>query len=412
VIVDASATFFDVQSLERLAGSVFPRLNILLQTASAGILAVREADEPADIRVLAASGRHERLTGTKIPQLDAALAERLAAAFDGKRTDFMADNPVMHLATGSGREIVVILEPDLPLTDLHRDLLELFTGHLSLAFDNVTLYGRLQESHARLEERVIQRTADLQRANQRLAAQRASLRRANTFKNEMLGTVAHDLKNPLGVILGRTEILTDLLDIDPVPFDSARAQLGHIRDCAKRLTRMVDDLMAQAINDTLDISVRRDPVDFAALVAEVVGANRPLADRKEQTLALRGVASVLVSGDQERLREAIDNLVGNAIKYTPIGGAIEVTVSRDRSGVLCSVSDDGPGLSPEDLARVFGRFQRLSAKPTAGEGSTGLGLSIVKRIAELHGGRASAKSLGPGLGSTFSLHLPADLDSA
>ncbi|HEX2135332.1 MAG TPA: DUF3369 domain-containing protein [Microvirga sp.] len=408
VIVDAAATFFDVPSLERLGSSVFPRLDLLLQARNSGLLAIREANHPGDALVLAGSGRYEPLAGKTVRELDPQVRERLAAAFEMKRTDLAAEHPVLHMATGSGRDVVAILEPARPLADLDRDLLELFAGHLSLAFDNVTLYGRLSEANARLEERVIQRTAELQRANQRLAAQRASLRRANTFKNEILGTVAHDLKNPLGVILGRTEILSDLLDIDPVPIEPARAQLAHIRDCAKRLTGMVDDLMAQAINDTLDISIRRAPLDFAALVSEVVAANRPLADRKEQSLSFLGAASVQVSGDQERLREAIDNLVGNAIKYTPIGGAIEVSVHTDRSDVVCSVSDDGPGLSPEDLARVFGRFQRLSAKPTGGEGSTGLGLSIVKRIAELHGGRATAQSLGPGLGATFSLILPVE----
>jgi signal transduction histidine kinase len=411
VIVDAAAAFFDVSTIDRLARSVLPQLNLLLQTKGSGVLAVREAEEPAEGVVLAASGRYTDLTGRKLGQLDSSVRERLASIFDAKSTDFTGGQPTLYFA-GSGREIVVLLEPEKQLSDLDRDLLELFTGHLSLAFDNVTLCGRLQDSNARLEERVIQRTSELQRANQRLAAQRASLRRANTFKNEMLGTVAHDLKNPLGVILGRTEILSDLLELQPIPFDSARAQLTHIRDCAKRLTGMVDDLMAQAINDTLDISIRRDPLDFVALVTEVVSANGPSADRKQQNLSLKGLASVRVNGDQERLREAIDNLVGNAIKYTPIGGAIEVSVSIDRSGVVCSVSDDGPGLSPEDLARVFGRFQRLSAKPTAGEGSTCLGLSIVKRIAELHGGRASAQSLGPGLGATFSLHLPAEVTRA
>ena len=410
VIVDATTTFFDAQSLERLAPSVFPRLQLLLGARSAGALVVRDAEDPGEERVLAGSGPYERLAGCKLGDLDPAVAQRLTCAFDAKQSNFSEEHPILHFASGSGREAVLLLEPETPLSDLDRDLLELFTSHLALAFDNVTLYERLQESNARLEERVIRRTADLQRANQRLAAQRASLRRANTFKNEMLGTVAHDLKNPLGVILGRTEILSDLLDMDPLPFDSVRAQLTHIRDCAKRLTGMVDELMAQAINDTLDISIRHDAIDFVALVSEVVAANAPLADRKEQTLTMRASPSARVSGDQERLREAIDNLVGNAVKYTPIGGAIEVSVSVDRSSVVCSVTDDGPGLSPEDLARVFGRFQRLSAKPTGGEGSTGLGLSIVKRIAELHGGRASAHSLGPGLGSTFSLRLPAEPD--
>jgi signal transduction histidine kinase len=264
----------------------------------------------------------------------------------------------------------------------------------------------LQEANAHLERRVFERTAELFGANQRLAAQRASLRRANEFKSEMLGTVAHDLKNPLGVILGRAEILTDLLETDPVPVEPMRAQLGHIRDSARRLTAMVDDLIIDAMNDALDISIRREPVDFAALAAEVVSANRPLAESKQQTISLSGQPSLTLSGDQERLREAIENLVGNAIKYSPIGEGIDVSLTLRNGEAVCSVSDRGPGLSPEDKGRLFGRFQRLSAKPTGGEGSTGLGLSIVKRIAELHDGRVTADSQGPGHGSTFSIHLP------
>jgi signal transduction histidine kinase len=147
-------------------------------------------------------------------------------------------------------------------------------------------------------------------------------------------------------------------------------------------------------------------VDFVALAAEVVGGNRTLAETKQQTITLSGERSLTLNGDQERLREAIENLVGNAIKYSPIGESIDVGITREGNDAVCRVRDRGPGLSPEDMGRLFGRFQRLSAKPTAGEGSTGLGLSIVKRIAELHGGRVAADSEGPGHGSTFSLYLP------
>jgi signal transduction histidine kinase len=223
----------------------------------------------------------------------------------------------------------------------------------------------------------------------------------------MLGTVAHDLKNPLGIILGRTEILTDLLANEPVPIEPMRIQLGHIRDSARRLTNMVDELIVDAMNDALDITIRQEPLNFMDLAAEVVTGNRPLAEGKHQTISLSGRSDLVLSGDQERLREALDNLVGNAIKYSPAGEAIEVAVDLVGDELVCAVRDRGPGLSPEDMGRLFGRFQRLSAKPTAGEGSTGLGLSIVKRIAELHGGRATAESPGPGLGATFSIHLPA-----
>jgi signal transduction histidine kinase len=111
--------------------------------------------------------------------------------------------------------------------------------------------------------------------------------------------------------------------------------------------------------------------------------------------------------DADRMREAIDNLISNAIKYSPIGGKIAVVVTHEQNTTIIRIADEGAGLSPEDLGRLFGRFQRLSAKPTAGESSTGLGLSIVKRIIDMHGGQVTANSQGPGQGSTFTVILPA-----
>jgi signal transduction histidine kinase len=103
----------------------------------------------------------------------------------------------------------------------------------------------------------------------------------------------------------------------------------------------------------------------------------------------------------------VDNLVSNAVKYGPVGSAITVEVKARGDRNAIAVHDEGPGLSPEDVARLFGRFQRLSAKPTAGESSTGLGLSIAKRIVELHGGSIGTESGGPGQGATFTILLPA-----
>ena len=300
---------------------------------------------------------------------------------------------------------MVLLEADKRLSDTDRALIELFTSRLSVAFDNVILYEQLQEANARLEEQVFQRTSELYRANQRLAAQRTSLRRANEFKSEMLGTVAHDLQNPLGVILGRAEILTDLLAMEPVPSRSMQQQLGHIRETAKRLTRMVDDLVVDAMNDALDISIRSEPLDVAVLVGDVVASNRPLAERKQQTIFLQGPESVPLSGDQERLREAIDNLVGNAVKYNLSAGNIDVIVAANDREAICSVRDNGPGLFPRisDASSAASSGYRRSPRPAS---STGLGLSIAKRIAELYRGGVAVESPGPGHGATFSLHLP------
>src|SRR5262249_10378234 len=96
----------------------------------------------------------------------------------------------------------------------------------------------------------------------------------------------------------------------------------------------------------------------------------------------------------------------NAVKYSPIGGAIGLLVGRDGGGIVVEVRDQGARLSPEDISRLFGRFQRLSAQPTAGETSTGLGLSIVKRAGDLHGGRIAVRSAGPGKAATFKMILP------
>jgi signal transduction histidine kinase len=170
---------------------------------------------------------------------------------------------------------------------------------------------------------------------------------------------------------------------------------------------MVDHLISDAMADAFDISIRREPVDIAGLVSEVANANQPLAVNKQQTITVSAPPNCVTLCDADRMREAIDNLISNAIKYSSIGGKIALLVTQHDNNTVIRVADEGAGLSPEDLGRLFGRFQRLSAKPTAGESSTGLGLSIVKRIVDMHGGEVTANSDGPGRGSTFTVILPA-----
>ena len=157
--------------------------------------------------------------------------------------------------------------------------------------------------------------------------------------------------------------------------------------------------------DALDITIRREPVDLVALLRDLVDANQPLAARKDQTITFTAPAKIDCLCDQDRIREAIDNVLSNAITYSPIGGRIEVAIKSSDQSAVIRISDEGPGLSPEDIARLFGRFQRLSAKPTGGETSTGLGLSIVKRIVDLHGGTVVAETTSPS-GTTFKIAIP------
>ncbi|MFB0488489.1 signal transduction histidine kinase/CheY-like chemotaxis protein [Methylobacterium sp. OAE515] len=411
IIIDAAPMLLDHKSMQRLAEGVLTQVASLLNVACAGILVLRETAAPQErFCVLAGSGCYGHYAGREPAwPLEERVQPLVERAFAERRHSFGEHWSTLYLHTASGSEIVALIEADRQLSETDRSLIALFTSRLSIAFDNVILYERLQQTNASLERRVVERTAELIRANRRLDLQRSDLRRANSLKTEILGTIAHDLKNPLAVILGRAEMLSDLIDMQG-DREQMRAQVQHVRASAKGLTTMIDSLMADAMNDALDISLRREPVDLAGLAREVCEADRPLADAKGQTLVCEGPDELFLCGDAERLREALDNLVSNAIKYSPAGGAITVRVSREPgprgAELVCAVVDHGPGLSPEDSTRVFGRFQRLSAKPTGGENSTGLGLSIVRRIAELHGGRATAESAGPGLGAVFAIRFP------
>lgn len=411
IIIDAAPMLLDHKSMQRLAEGVLTQVASLLNVACAGILVLRETAAPQErFCVLAGSGCYGHYAGREPAwPLEERVQPLVERAFAERRHSFGEHWSTLYLQTASGSEIVALIEADRQLSETDRSLIALFTSRLSIAFDNVILYERLQQTNADLERRVVERTAELIRANRRLDLQRSDLRRANSLKTEILGTIAHDLKNPLAVILGRAEMLSDMIDMQG-DREQMRAQVQHVRASAKGLTAMIDSLMADAMNDALDISLRREPVDLAGLAREVCEADRPLADAKGQTLVCDGPDELFLCGDAERLREALDNLVSNAIKYSPGGGAITVRVSREPgprgAELVCAVADHGPGLSPEDSTRVFGRFQRLSAKPTGGENSTGLGLSIVRRIAELHGGRATAESAGPGLGAVFAIRFP------
>jgi signal transduction histidine kinase len=408
IIIDAASTLYDFKSMQRLAEGVLTQIASLLNVDCAGILVLRDGGVISDdFSVLAGSGCYSKFIGSAGTQpLDPDLRQMVEAAFKRRKHEFADHRTVLYIRTGSGREVVVLLQSERQLSETDRSLVEIFGSRLSIAFDNVILYQQLHEANNQLEDRVAQRTRALMQANRRLSAQWLRLQRANGFKNEILGTVAHDLKNPLGVILGRTEMLTELIGAGSSK-ESVTAQVEHIRDATRRLTSMVDHLISDAMADAFDISIRREPVDVAALVAEVAEANQPLAVNKQQAITVSAPLDHVTMCDSDRIREAIDNLVSNAIKYSPIGGKIALLVSRDTGNTLIRVTDQGAGLSPEDLGRLFGRFQRLSAKPTAGESSTGLGLSIVKRIIDMHGGTVTADSAGPGQGATFTIMLPA-----
>ncbi len=408
VIIDATASLGDLRSIHRLAEGVLIQIASLLDVDCAGILVLREnRAAPLPFTVLAGSGCYKDAVGQRaVDHLNADLLQVIEQAFAKRSTEFTRERTVLYIGSETGTEIVVVLDSRKILSDTDRALLGIFCNRLSASIDNLMLYEQLHEANRTLEGRVEQRTEELAAANRRLHEQWQRARRGKAFQSEILETVAHDLKNPLSVVLGRTEILGRLIGMAPFQPERCLAQVEHVKDSAKRMAAMVDTLVADAMADALDITVRRENGDLVHLLHDVVDANRPLAEHKQQTFAVSSGTSFPAIFDEDRMRDALDNLISNAVKYSPAGADIFASVDREGDHAVIKVVDHGPGLQPEDFSRLFGRFQRLSAKPTGGESSTGLGLFSAKRIVEMHGGTIEADSPGPGQGSTFTIRIP------
>lgn len=232
---------------------------------------------------------------------------------------------------------------------------------------------------------------------------RERLREMNDEKNEFMGIVAHDLRSPLGTINGFAELILDDSQASRAEVeDSAR----RICDTATRMAEMVQNLLDANRIERGEMELHLVPTDLGALVASVVESQRPRATAKSQALHLdTGTGPLTGLVDPSVTVQVIENLVSNAVKYSPPGKNIFVRLRPEGAVVRCGVQDEGPGLSAEDQKKLFGKFARLSAKPTGGEAATGLGLSIVKRMVEAMNGEVWCES-DLGRGATFVVELP------
>lgn len=220
--------------------------------------------------------------------------------------------------------------------------------------------------------------------------------------NQILNTTAHDLKNPLTTIPVRADLIKMKKD-NPEMVDTLCDQ---IKIASLNMVRIIDELLQVGSMESGKIHLLLIKVNVSFLVSNVVSMNQPLAERKEQTIHFDYEKDLYVNADEGKLTEIIDNLINNAIKYSAPGKHIFIRV-RDLAGrVLIEVQDQGLGLTHEDKGKLYQRFTRLSAQPTGGENSTGLGLSIVKVLVEAHDGTIRAESEGQNKGCKFIVELP------
>jgi signal transduction histidine kinase len=233
-------------------------------------------------------------------------------------------------------------------------------------------------------------------------AARTSAENANRAKDEFLAMLGHELRNPLGAISNASTIL----QTPNVPPDTAGRARSVISRQVGHLTRLMDDLLDVGRALTGKIQLRRQACDLALVVGQSVATLRS-AQRFRDHRVVEEYHPVWVDCDPIRLDQVVSNLLVNAVKYTPAGGSIRVSVSQETNHAVLRVADDGIGIVPELASRVFDLFVQGERALDRSQGGLGIGLTLVRRLVEMHGGGVSVHSDGPGRGAEFTVRLPA-----
>ncbi len=237
---------------------------------------------------------------------------------------------------------------------------------------------------------------------------RERLREMNEEKNEFMGIAAHDLRNPLSAIQGYAEMIIE--DAQSLAHRDLEGNGQRIREAAKRMTEMVQNFLDANRIERGELKLNMAISDLSPLLQSVLETQSPHATAKGQMIQLElPPTPTLALADVSITLQVFENLVSNAVKYSPPGKKIFVRLKAEAGVVRFEVEDQGPGLSKEDQKKLFGKFARLSAKPTGGEHSTGLGLSIVKRLVEAMNGKVWCES-ELGMGAKFIVTIPQPIE--
>lgn len=302
----------------------------------------------------------------------------------------------------------ILKEPkwfETPLAYMGLILFILFISGLIMYLNQYRLMRRTQY----LESLVFQRTDEIQKQNKSLSMQTKALERANELKSKFLNMAVHDLKNPIGVILGLTDLLKEDKN-DPEAVEEYSEQMEHI---AKRIINNIQQVLKLEGNTVADLPMDKHLFNMSDLLEKVVSENSIIARQKQQIFETDIHPEIEIWGDRSHLRNAFDNLINNAIKYSPRNSKINVTLRKviplninEPPTIRFCVMDEGSGFSNDDKAKLFEEFKPLSNQPTGNELSTGLGLSIVKTIILKHEGKVWVENRLDGKnGSMFFVEL-------
>lgn len=230
----------------------------------------------------------------------------------------------------------------------------------------------------------------------------SELIKLDELKNKLLGMAAHDLRNPLTSIRGFSEILLD----DSVDEATRKEFLGVIFSVSEEMLNLLNDLLDVSQIQSGKFELRKKTGQLDEVAKRRVHLNQIIAAKKNIKIEMNVESSPTISFDHDRIGQVLDNFISNAIKFSPHGSTITVTLKADGMWSQVEVADEGPGIREEERGRLFGEFQRLSAEPTGGEKSTGLGLAIVSKMVKAHGGKVDVKQGKDGKGSAFFFALP------
>jgi len=246
----------------------------------------------------------------------------------------------------------------------------------------------------------------LRESQRQLLERNAALENLNEQKNRLLGMAAHDLRNPLGVILAYSDFLES--EASTVLDENQRDFVSTIKSSSEFMLHLINDLLDVSTIESGRLHLECAPADLNELISRNVSLNRVLAQQKRIHLDFdAGKLLPQLTLDRGKIEQVLNNLIGNAVKYSHPETRVSIRVERGDDRVTISVADQGQGIPEADLPKLFQAFGRANVRATAGEQSTGLGLAIVRKIVEGHGGKIFVRS-EVGKGSTFSFHLPLD----